>query len=93
MLDGIKLNNYNNMLSLIEQAKKDNKVFYRNDLHGELWFAPDDLRQKMENGWYCWPVDSWTLRHPAEVIRDAVLKCDELMKEAMEKFDRMTENS
>jgi hypothetical protein len=89
--EDLKTVNYLETVPLLVKARELRLVFYRRDLHGEIWFTPDELEEQMKNGWYCWGPDVWTLRHPAEIIRDAVVEAEINLREATKKFDRMME--
>lgn len=57
---------------LFEKAEKENLWFYTKSHN--LWFSPDDLKQRQENDEYVWMVHYWRLRNPHE-------KLDELYME------------
>jgi len=51
---------------MFEKAEKEGLWFYCS--YQDLWFKPQELKEKQSNGRFIWGSDNWELRHPFEKI-------------------------
>lgn len=57
---------------LYEKADREGFWFY--SVYQDIWFHPDELREKQSNGQFLWGAVNWQLRQPDDKLLELLQK-------------------
>lgn len=75
---------------LFEKAERKGLWFFA--CHKQLWFSPQELKEKIISGEFMWePGLSWLLRSPFEYLDELNRKQIEIQKQIQSVYDRINQ--